>query len=143
MDFTLTALDSPFTRQMPTQLFWGLMIMFALGMAKLVQYQYLKIKRGVLVRGRVVKMQREKFGNSNAIFPVFEILEGVHKGVVCSSMIASNPPVVAVGEEYPIYYDPIKGVIFSRKAAVLLMAISAGITIFGLLIFWTMGRGFG
>ena len=141
MDYTPTSLDSPFVRQMSPELLWTVLIVFALGMAWLVQYQYHKIQRGVLVRGRVLRMQLEKFGNSTAVFPVFEILDGAHKGVVCSSMISTNPPVVAVGEEYDVYYDPEKNVIFSRKAAQYLMALSAGIAIFGMGIFWVLGKG--
>ena len=143
MEYTPSPLDSPFARQMSPEMFWGMMIVFALGFIWLVHYQYQRIQRGVLVRGKVIKMQVEKFGNGTAVFPVFKILEGEHKGVECSSSISSNPPVVGVGEEHPVYYDPVKGVIFSRKAAQYLMTISAIIAIFGMGILWVVGRGFG
>lgn len=115
--------------------------LFALGFVWLVQYQYRRIQRAQLVRGKVIKMQVERFGNGTAVFPVFKILEGEHKGVECSSSISSNPPAVAVGEEHPVYYDPVKGVIFSRKAAQYLMALSAIMAIFGMGILWLNGVG--
>ncbi len=141
MEVLSPVLGATLSRQMSPEVFWGMFFVFALGFVWLVQYQYRRIGRGVLVQGKVIKMQVEKFGNGSAVFPVFEILEGEYKGVECSSSIASNPPVVAVGEEHPVYYDPVKGVIFSRKAAQYLMALSAVIAIFGMGILWLMGMG--
>lgn len=141
MNYTSSALDSSFMRQMSPEFFWGLLLVFALGGVLLVQYQYSNIQRAQLVKAIVVEMQQEVFGAGSAVFATYKILEGPYIGVVCSSTISSNPPLVSVGEICDVYYDPAKGVVFSLKGEKYLMAISVGITVFGLVIFWVMGKG--